>query len=153
MSILGNLLMAGYQALTGHNIRKVNGYEIRHGADLYKANLAGADLKGANLYGANLKGTDFRGANLYRANLYRAELSGADISGADLRRAFPYGVGVGRAFSHEARRWGINLEEEYLRLGYLETKLEGIIYDEETKYDTYSILDDHVRKDKCGEEK
>jgi len=145
--------MFGYQTLTGHNIRKVNGYELRPGADLYKANLAGADLKGANLYGANLRGADLWGASLRETNLYWADLEGTNLRGADFRGAFPYGVGLGRAFAHEARRWGINLWEENIRLIDLEARLEGIIYDEETKYDTYSILDDHIRKDKYEKEK
>jgi hypothetical protein len=45
---------------------------------LYGANLYGADLRGANLYGANLYGADLRGANLYGANLYGANLRDAN---------------------------------------------------------------------------
>ena len=37
---------------------KVNGYEIKEGANLKGAYLKGADLKGANLYGADLEGAD-----------------------------------------------------------------------------------------------
>ena len=114
-------------------VKKVNGYEIRPWADFYEVNFEGADFGGANLKGVNFK----------RANL----------RGADLRGAFPYGVDVGRAFSHEAGRRGIRPKDKYLRLGDIETKLEGIIYDEETKCDTYSILDDYIRKDKYGGEK
>ena len=47
------------------------------GANLYRANLYGANLSGANLYRADLSGANLSGADLYRANL-----SGADLSGA-----------------------------------------------------------------------
>ncbi|EBH5165750.1 pentapeptide repeat-containing protein [Salmonella enterica] len=57
------------------------------GADLYGANLRGADLRGADLYGANLRGADLRGANLRGANLYGANLRGANLYGANLRGA------------------------------------------------------------------
>ena len=46
-------------------------------ADLYGANLRGADLRDADLYGANLRGANLRGANLYGANLRGADLYGA----------------------------------------------------------------------------
>ena len=36
---------------------KVNGYEIKPGADLVNANLRGADLKDADLWGANVRRT------------------------------------------------------------------------------------------------
>ena len=41
----------------------------------------------ANLYEANLYGADLRGANLYEANLYEADLRGANLYEADLRGA------------------------------------------------------------------
>ena len=61
-------------------------------ADLRGANLSGADLRGANLSRANLSGADLYQADLSRANLSRANLSGANLSranlsGADLREA------------------------------------------------------------------
>jgi len=43
---------------------KINGYEIKPGANLLGANLLGADLRGADLEGANLEGANLRGANL-----------------------------------------------------------------------------------------
>ena len=129
-------------------VKKVNGYEIRPWADFYEVNFEGADFGGANLKGVNFKRANLRGADLREANLYRAV-----FNETDLRGAFPYGVDVGRAFSHEAGRRGIRPKDKYLRLGDIETKLEGIIYDEETKCDTYSILDDYIRKDKYGGEK
>ena len=61
-------------------------------ADLFSANLARADLTGANLYRANLNFTNMRGADLIGANLFGAEfyfavLTGADLTGADLEAA------------------------------------------------------------------
>ena len=61
-------------------------------ANLYGANLYGADLRWANLYGADLSVADLSEANLYGANLREANLYGADLRranlyGADLRRA------------------------------------------------------------------
>ena len=58
-------------------------------ANLYGANLLGADLYdakllGANLYDANLYGADLRDANLYGAKLRGAKLLGANLLGADL---------------------------------------------------------------------
>jgi hypothetical protein len=71
---------------------KINGYEIKPGADLSGANLRYADLRyadlsGANLYYANLSGADLSGAILRRVNLSDAYLSGADLSGAILSGA------------------------------------------------------------------
>ncbi|EKE8586577.1 pentapeptide repeat-containing protein, partial [Salmonella enterica subsp. enterica serovar Soerenga] len=53
-------------------------------ADLYGANLRGANLCGADLRGANLCGADLRGADLCDADLRGANLCGADLRGADL---------------------------------------------------------------------
>ena len=63
-----------------------------HGANLFDANLSGADLSCANLSGANLSGADLYGAdlscaNLSGADLFRADLSGANLHGADLSGA------------------------------------------------------------------
>ena len=86
------------------NQMKVNGYEIKPGADLRCANLEGANLEGAylrdanlegtNLSGANLEGADLRYANLRYANLYRANLSGANLDGANLDGANLEGANV-----------------------------------------------------------
>ena len=46
-------------------------------ADLRGANLCDTDLRRANLYVADLRGADLSGANLYKANLYKADLSWA----------------------------------------------------------------------------
>ena len=116
-------------------VKKVNGYEIRPWADFYEVNFEGADFGGANLKGVNFKRANLRGADLREANLYRAV-----FNETDLRGAFPYGVDVGRTFSYEAGLREIRPDDKYLRLEDIETKLGGIIYDEETRSDTYSIF-------------
>jgi hypothetical protein len=64
---------------------KANLYEADlRGADLREANLYEADLRGANLRGADLGGANLRGANLYEANLRGANLRGANLFEADL---------------------------------------------------------------------
>ncbi|EAV0620107.1 pentapeptide repeat-containing protein [Salmonella enterica] len=70
------------------NLRGANlcGADLR-GADLYDANLCGANLRGANLRGADLYDANLCGANLRGANLYDANLCGANLCGADLRGA------------------------------------------------------------------
>ena len=57
---------------------------VKPGANLYGADLRGANLLGADLYGADLREADFRGASLYGADLRKTNLRGADFSGADL---------------------------------------------------------------------
>ncbi|EIB0627983.1 pentapeptide repeat-containing protein [Salmonella enterica] len=69
------------------------------GANLFGANLCGADLRDANLFGANLRGADLRdanlfGANLCGANLCDANLCDADLRGADLRDANLFGANL-----------------------------------------------------------
>jgi hypothetical protein len=61
---------------------KVNGYDVRPGA-----NLRDADLRGADLRGANLKHADLLDADLQYADLRGADLRDADLRGADLRDA------------------------------------------------------------------
>jgi len=58
--------------------------EENHGANLYRADLRGADLREANLYGTNLREADLREANLCEANLREADLRGANLREADL---------------------------------------------------------------------
>ena len=53
-------------------------------ADLYRANLRGANLREANLRGAILSKADLYRANLYRADLCEANLYRADLCGANL---------------------------------------------------------------------
>ncbi|MBE9182423.1 toll/interleukin-1 receptor domain-containing protein [Oculatella sp. LEGE 06141] len=60
-------------------------------ADLFRANLSGADLFEANLFRADLSG-----AKLFEANLFRADLSGANLGRADLSRADLRGANLER---------------------------------------------------------
>ena len=57
------------------------------GANLRGANLSDADLRCANLFGANLRGANLSDADLRCANLRDADLRGANLSDADLRNA------------------------------------------------------------------
>src|SRR5262244_697771 len=52
-----------------------------------RPDLSGADLFCANLKGANLSGAHLDGADLRQANLIEADLGGADLDGARLNRA------------------------------------------------------------------
>jgi hypothetical protein len=52
-----------------------------------RANLRGADLRYANLWGADLWGANLRGADLRYANLWGADLRGANLRYANLRGA------------------------------------------------------------------
>jgi len=87
-------------------------------ADLSRADLRGADLneaylRGANFGGADLSVTDLRGAYLYRAHL-QANLSGANLSGADLRGANLSKANLRGAILHEANLSGAQLREANL---------------------------------------
>jgi hypothetical protein len=66
---------------------KVNGYEIKPGANLRGANLRDANLSYANLRDANLSYANLRGADLRGASLGDAVLRGANLRYADLRDA------------------------------------------------------------------
>lgn len=81
--------------------RRVNGYDLKPGADLRGADLREADLRGCDLTGADLRGADCRGArfegtlltgaDLRHAKLFYAVLSGAvgaDLTGAELHPFF-----------------------------------------------------------------
>ena len=57
------------------------------GANLRGANLSDADLRCANLFGANLRGANLSDADLRCANLSDADLRGANLRNADLRGA------------------------------------------------------------------
>src|SRR6266849_4704697 len=52
------------------------------GANLYHANLSGANLSDAELYHANLSVANLSDADLTNADLNRPDLSGAHLSGA-----------------------------------------------------------------------
>lgn len=58
-----------------------------YGANLRGADLLGAELRNANLLGADLRGADLRNANLLGANLQDAYLRNANLQDADLRGA------------------------------------------------------------------
>ena len=58
-------------------------------ANLYEANLYGANLREANLYGANLYGANLREANLYGTNLYGANLREANLCEAIIELLIP----------------------------------------------------------------
>ena len=83
-------------------------------ADLYKADLSGANLSGANLYKVNL-----RGANLHRANLYKSDLSGANLYESGLIRANLIGAKLYKADLSEAYLNGADLSEANLSRAYL----------------------------------
>src|SRR5438128_462035 len=55
------------------------------GADLWRADLQGADLGGANLPGADVLEANLQGADLGGANLQGADLQGASLDGADFQ--------------------------------------------------------------------
>ena len=66
-------------------------------ADLSGADLRYADLRGACLWNANLDGADLRDANLWNADLRGANLSCADLNDADLSSAFLGGANLWNA--------------------------------------------------------
>lgn len=63
------------------------GLEILRGADLYEANLSGANLQDTDLVGADLRLANLAGADLRSADLTGAILFGANLYEADLRLA------------------------------------------------------------------
>jgi hypothetical protein len=69
------------------NIVSLQQADLRE-ANLYRANLSGADLRWAYLYRADLREANLSGANLRRAYLREADLREANLSGANLRRAY-----------------------------------------------------------------
>ena len=124
------------------NLRIINGYTIKSGAnlnsaDLLGANLRGADLSGANLYGANLCGADLRGANLRDANLLGANLLGANLRRANLSGADLSSASLCRANLRGAHLRGANLSGASLRgakLPYSQIPQEGelVVYKKTT---------------------
>ena len=112
-------------------------------ADLYRANLrganlCGADLREANLSGADLCGADLRGADLCGADLREANLSGADLRGADLREA-----NLRDADLRGANLRGANLRDAILPAIILQVGPIGSRKD----YVVYNASDDNIR---CG---
>ncbi|TRU20383.1 MAG: hypothetical protein EWV92_04095 [Microcystis aeruginosa Ma_MB_S_20031200_S102] len=106
------------------------------GANLERANLAGANLRWAILAEANLAGANLRrailvdanlvGANLERANLEWANLKGANLAEANLERANLERANLKRANLEWANLKGANLESANLESANLERAyLEG----------------------------
>lgn len=108
-----------------------------HGADLWRANLAGAllerarlvrvelndaNLEGASLWGADLRGANLSNANLRGANLWRANLKGANLSGANIE-----GVHLNNANLEGANLWSDTLDKAWFEGATLPdgTKLPG----------------------------
>ena len=77
------------------------------GANLCEADLSRADLSRADLRGANLCEADLRGANLCEADLRGADLSRADLRGADLCEADLRGADLSRADLREAENLSV----------------------------------------------
>ena len=89
-------------------------------ANLYGADLRGADLRDANLYGADLRDAILRGAILRGADLRDAILRGADLRdanlyGADLRDAILRGADLRDAILRDADLRGADLRDADLR--------------------------------------
>ena len=64
------------------NVREAVIEAVKEGADLYEADLRGAELCEADLREANLREAELSGAELREANLYGAELYGAELQNA-----------------------------------------------------------------------
>ena len=108
----GTVLMTVNNAdLYGANLRGANLY----GADLCGANLQCADLRGADLRGANLGGADLRSADLCGANLRGADLRDADLRCADLRGADLRDAELRCADLRDVNLYGANLYSTSLR--------------------------------------
>ena len=79
------------------------------GANLRGANLSDADLRCANLFGANLRGANLRDADLRCANLSDADLRCANLRNADLRGANLRDANLRCANLRNANLFGANL--------------------------------------------
>ncbi|MEQ2789347.1 pentapeptide repeat-containing protein [Flavonifractor plautii] len=85
------------------------------GANLRGANLSDADLRGANLSDADLRCANLRDADLRGANLSDADLRGANLSDADLRCANLSDADLRCANLRDADLRGANLSDADLR--------------------------------------
>ena len=74
----------GIKLILEKHAKWIRGEDGGERADLYGADLRGADLSAANLRNADLCDADLRGANLCGADLCGADLRGANLCGADL---------------------------------------------------------------------
>jgi len=88
---------------------------VENNANLCDADLYGANLRGANLRSANLCDADLRGANLRDANLYGADLCGASLRGADLCGVYLRGADLCSADLRTANLRTANLRGADLR--------------------------------------
>ena len=86
-------------------------YADLSGADLYRANLNYADLSDANLYYAILTDATLTGATLDFANLGFADLTGADLSLADLTGANLNSADLSSVDLTGAWIWGADLSD------------------------------------------
>ena len=97
--------------LFGANLRGANLSD----ADLRCANLFGANLRGANLSDADLRCANLSDADLRCANLRNADLRGANLSDADLRCANLSDADLRCANLRDADLRGANLSDADLR--------------------------------------
>lgn len=86
LAMPGTATLQAYHAISFGG-KVVNGMDLKPGANLEKANLAGTDLSNLDLHGVTLKGADLKGVNLENANLEGANLSHAQMEGANLDQA------------------------------------------------------------------
>jgi len=94
-----------------NDIRTINGYAIKPGADLREAQLQLADLSEADLCEANLHGANLFMADLSGANLTMASLIGAEVALADLSEA--EGLEVEQV--KEAKHWDEATYDDHFR--------------------------------------
>ncbi|EDX4244303.1 pentapeptide repeat-containing protein [Salmonella enterica subsp. enterica serovar Daytona] len=80
-------------------------------ANLFDANLCGADLRGANLRDANLFDANLCGADLFDADLFDADLFDANLCGANLRDANLCGANLCDADLRDANLCGADLPD------------------------------------------
>ncbi len=92
------------------------------GAELWDANLEGANLRDADLKGAELWDANLEGANLRDADLQGAKLGGADLQGAFLLEADLQGANLGHADLQGAVLWRAELQRADLR----DAELQGV---------------------------
>jgi len=131
---------------------KVNGYIIRHdanlcGADLRYANLRSANLRGADLRSANLRGADLCMANLCGANLHNASLRGTNLHNADLYEADLRGANLHNADLRGANLCGADLNFSCWPLwcGSLRVKVDSTLVDQLCMH-LYAVLPDRSSK-------
>ena len=103
-------------------------YDIKPGAQLVGAQLAGVDLTDANLEGAILKSANLEGAILKSANLEGANLEGAKLTGANLEGANLEGANLTDATLKIANLTDANLTGADLSFAFfMNAELKGVI--------------------------